>query len=256
MAVSKRLRYEVLRRDGFACTYCGCKAPDVELTIDHVLPVSLGGSDDASNLTAACVDCNAGKSSSPADTPMVDAVDLKAAMWRRAMAQAAAETIAAEEEERRAFAPVEAEFEGWYKLGVSEWQSIRMVYQRGLPVVEIAEAAAIARDNDNVKMSGVWRYFMGVCWRKIDALERRAEQIMAEIEAATEVQSEPHWHALACACGITVEPYDDEPDDTSVTWSSAYRCLSCGSSWTAPWEMDGSPVPGHDYSPDGLGGVA
>jgi 5-methylcytosine-specific restriction endonuclease McrA len=39
MAVSKRTRYEVLRRDNHACRYCGGIAPDVILTVDHVTPV-------------------------------------------------------------------------------------------------------------------------------------------------------------------------------------------------------------------------
>lgn len=33
MAVSKRLRYEILRRDDHACRYCGDRAPDVKLTV-------------------------------------------------------------------------------------------------------------------------------------------------------------------------------------------------------------------------------
>jgi 5-methylcytosine-specific restriction endonuclease McrA len=52
----------VLEAHGFACRYCGRKAPEVELHVDHVDPVSRGGSDDESNLVAACVDCNLGKS--------------------------------------------------------------------------------------------------------------------------------------------------------------------------------------------------
>jgi 5-methylcytosine-specific restriction endonuclease McrA len=38
VSIGKSLRFEVLRRDGFACTYCGRKPPDVELHIDHVIP--------------------------------------------------------------------------------------------------------------------------------------------------------------------------------------------------------------------------
>lgn len=62
MTLSKRTRFEILRRDEFACRYCGAKAPSVELHVDHVLPRKYGGTDDAWNLTAACVDCNLGKS--------------------------------------------------------------------------------------------------------------------------------------------------------------------------------------------------
>lgn len=72
MAVSKRLRYEVLRRDNHACRYCGRSAPEVALTVDHVVPVALGGSDDPTNLVAACRDCNAGKSASSPDAQIVD----------------------------------------------------------------------------------------------------------------------------------------------------------------------------------------
>lgn len=63
MAVSKRLRFEILRRDNFSCQYCGSSAPSVQLSVDHIVAVSLGGSDKPSNLVACCVQCNFGKSS-------------------------------------------------------------------------------------------------------------------------------------------------------------------------------------------------
>ncbi|WP_075737496.1 HNH endonuclease [Streptomyces acidiscabies] len=63
MAVSKRLRYEILRRDNHTCRYCGASAPDVPLRVDHVTPVALGGTDTPDNLVAACEPCNSGKSS-------------------------------------------------------------------------------------------------------------------------------------------------------------------------------------------------
>ena len=74
MAVSKRTRFEVFRRDNHTCRYCGQAAPDVKVTIDHVTPKTLGGSDNPDNLVTACYDCNFGKSSVPPDAPLVDAV--------------------------------------------------------------------------------------------------------------------------------------------------------------------------------------
>lgn len=94
MAVSKRLRYEILRRDNHACRYCGATAPDVPLTIDHVVPTALGGSDDPSNLVAACRDCNSGKTSSSPDQPVVTDVTADQLRWAAAM-KAAAEAQAA-----------------------------------------------------------------------------------------------------------------------------------------------------------------
>lgn len=56
------VRFSVLERCNFACQYCGRRAPEVALHVDHVMPVALGGTGDESNLTAACEDCNLGKS--------------------------------------------------------------------------------------------------------------------------------------------------------------------------------------------------
>jgi len=81
MAVSKRVRFEVLRRDEHTCQYCGGRAPDVVLHIDHVIPVSLGGEDKPGNLVAACKDCNSGKSSIAPDSPLVQSVSDQAAAY-------------------------------------------------------------------------------------------------------------------------------------------------------------------------------
>ena len=62
MSLSKRLRFEVFKRDKFTCQYCGAKAPDVVLHVDHIEPRSKGGSDDILNLVTACAGCNGGKS--------------------------------------------------------------------------------------------------------------------------------------------------------------------------------------------------
>lgn len=60
--MSKRLRFEVFKRDSFKCQYCGKSAPDVILQVDHISPVSKGGEDDILNLVTSCAECNAGKS--------------------------------------------------------------------------------------------------------------------------------------------------------------------------------------------------
>lgn len=60
-SIPKRIRFEVFKRDKFTCQYCGRMAPDVILEIDHIEPVSKGGSNDILNLVTACRDCNRGK---------------------------------------------------------------------------------------------------------------------------------------------------------------------------------------------------
>ena len=57
------LRYKILKRDRFTCKSCGARAPDVELEVDHKIPVSKGGKElDENNLEVKCKDCNRGKS--------------------------------------------------------------------------------------------------------------------------------------------------------------------------------------------------
>lgn len=60
--ISKSTRFEVFKRDSFTCQYCGAKAPEAVLQLDHIDPHSKGGSDEAINLITSCVACNSGKS--------------------------------------------------------------------------------------------------------------------------------------------------------------------------------------------------
>lgn len=66
-AISKKVRFEVFKRDSFTCQYCGKCAPDVVLHIDHIDPVSKGGGNDILNLITACESCNGGKSDTKLD---------------------------------------------------------------------------------------------------------------------------------------------------------------------------------------------
>lgn len=60
-STGKRLRFSVFARDNFTCRYCGRQSDKVELVIDHLIPVSRGGTNDQENLITACVECNQGK---------------------------------------------------------------------------------------------------------------------------------------------------------------------------------------------------
>lgn len=63
MTIKGKLRFEIFKRDNFTCQYCGRKAPEVKLTIDHREAQSAGGSDEIANLKTCCEDCNSGKGS-------------------------------------------------------------------------------------------------------------------------------------------------------------------------------------------------
>lgn len=59
--LSKKMRFEVFKRDKFTCQYCGRMSPDVILEVYHIKPVAEGGTNDLINLVTSCRDCNRGK---------------------------------------------------------------------------------------------------------------------------------------------------------------------------------------------------
>jgi hypothetical protein len=59
--IRSSIRLKILKRDGYQCAYCGVNGKDAELEIDHIIPVSKGGSNKLANLITACRKCNAEK---------------------------------------------------------------------------------------------------------------------------------------------------------------------------------------------------
>ena len=59
--LSKKIRFEIFKRDSFTCQYCGQKAPEIILQVDHIDPVATGGNNNILNLITSCFDCNNGK---------------------------------------------------------------------------------------------------------------------------------------------------------------------------------------------------
>ena len=53
--MSKR---NVFLRDRYKCQYCGVHCSTDDATLDHILPISLGGKSTWLNLTTACKNCN------------------------------------------------------------------------------------------------------------------------------------------------------------------------------------------------------
>lgn len=182
-AVPKRVRYEVLRRDGFRCRYCGGEAPDVKLTVDHVMPVVLGGADDPTNLVTACRDCNAGKSSSAPDAQLVADVSEVGRRFTIAMLTDAAD---AERAERGYGLEIVEWFDAawnayYWPSGDAKvraprlptWRAAVMGFdEAGITKDDFTYAIDVAFSVNTVKSADKWRYFCGVI-RKI--LARRAE---------------------------------------------------------------------------------
>lgn len=197
MAVSKRLRFEVLRRDNHTCRYCGRSAPEVKLQVDHVVPETLGGSDDPSNLVAACVDCNGGKSSVPAGAELIDDVAEDALRWAKAIARAA-------EVDRRKRSDDDlfvADFanligaiirsdpdENTYCMpdlgapcigGAPGFKRTVLQFRdSGLNLDDLEYAIKVAGSNRAISDQHNWKYFCGICWRMVEDRQATARSIL------------------------------------------------------------------------------
>ena len=63
--VPAKVRVQVLDRDNSTCQLCGATIADgVKLHVDHIVPLSKGGTNELDNLQTLCQDCNLGKSDS------------------------------------------------------------------------------------------------------------------------------------------------------------------------------------------------
>lgn len=187
MGVSKTLRYQILRRDGYKCHYCGSGAPHVSLHIDHVIPEALGGTNDPSNLLTACSDCNAGKAATPADAAVVAQVDERNVAWASAMDQARQGLHQAEDEQK---AHVTAFLNEWERYGYREpdplpadyGQAVLTWIDRGLTQRDFEHLLAVTYSKAGLWRNERFRYFAGCCWRRLSDLEQAAERIMREGE--------------------------------------------------------------------------
>ena len=74
-AVGKKMRFEIMKRDGFRCRYCGLTSLAVVLEVDHVIPRARGGTNAPENLVTACFDCNRGKRDGLLDETIAPDVD-------------------------------------------------------------------------------------------------------------------------------------------------------------------------------------
>lgn len=169
--VSKRIRFEVFKRDQFTCQYCGKHPPEVMLECDHIVPVVEGGGNDDSNLVTACQDCNRGKAAIPLEV-MPRSLDEKAAEIQEREAQIAGfrEIMQARldriEDDKwqvaTALFPDTAETPGVRR----DWlRSIVMFIER-LPLHDVIEAAELAHERKSAEFAR-FKYFCGICWNKI-----------------------------------------------------------------------------------------
>ncbi|MFK0182011.1 HNH endonuclease [Streptomyces xanthochromogenes] len=188
MAVSKRLRYEILRRDNHTCRYCGATAPNVPLRVDHVTPVALGGTDTPDNLVTSCEPCNSGKSSATVDSALVADVAQDALRWADAMKQAAASLLEQEQPKLKYQNAFLAEWNRWGKgKGANreavalpgDWKpSLERFRTSGLPAWVWGDIVDTSMGYDKVIAANKFKYCCGIAWNMVAELQDEARRIV------------------------------------------------------------------------------
>lgn len=206
MAVSKRLRFEILRRDNHACRYCGGIAPDATLTVDHVVPTALGGSDKPDNLVAACKDCNSGKSATPVAAELTTDVAADAFRWAAALQESFNQRVAqlrTESDYAQSF--LEA-WEGWKSKATDlalplpdNWEgSVGRWHALGLPIEVLTDAVGKAmrqsNSKSNIHRDDLFRYMAGIVWSIITETQAQAAAMLAAPEPPPHLCEEPWCH--------------------------------------------------------------
>ncbi|MGL4265185.1 MAG: HNH endonuclease [Afipia sp.] len=170
-SLSKKLRFEVFKRDGFVCQYCGAHPPAVILHVDHIHPVAEGGSNDIDNLITACEPCNLGKGAGLlSDAPQSLKGKAEELAEKEAQLQGYNEILMAR--------ATRIENEAW--LVAEELECVEYVesYSRAnlasikrflerLPFEEVRSAAEHSAGRFGASSTRAFRYFCGICWGKI-----------------------------------------------------------------------------------------
>lgn len=175
---SRKIRFEVFKRDGFTCQYCGRTPPAVVLELDHIIPKSEGGPDNIDNYITACFDCNRGKGKHKLDIiPPEGDAKLKLLKEKRAQLKAFNRLIEKQESQyNEAIASINDVFTDSFpglttKDRFSQTTIKRFVHL--LPVAKIKEAMALACSTKPDKPEDALKYFCGICWNWIKKPETR-----------------------------------------------------------------------------------
>lgn len=173
MSISKKIRFEVFKRDGFQCAYCGKTPPAVILEIDHIDPKSKGGKDSINNLLTACFDCNRGKRDIPLDkAPPKISENLEILKAKEEQLKEYRKYI--NKIEKRIEGDMESinqiyidNVDGKYQLSEHFKQTSLRKFLEYLPVHEVRRAMIIATTKFPGYRDKVIKYFCGVCWKTI-----------------------------------------------------------------------------------------
>jgi len=172
-AISKKLRFDVFKRDGFVCAYCGATPPAVILHVDHINPVAKGGTNDIDNLITSCQPCNIGKGATELNSiPQSLSEKAKIVQEQEDQIKGYQQIIQSKKIriEDEAIQIAEVLKNDWIPNN-SDFLSIKRFVEK-LGYFEVEEAALIANSKFPYNLSRSFKYFCGICINKSKELSK------------------------------------------------------------------------------------
>lgn len=169
-SIGKRLRFDVFKRDGFVCQYCGSHPPSVVLQVDHIKPVASGGQNTIDNLVTSCQPCNLGKGA-------ISLSDVPHSLADRATAIKEAEAQLAGYEKIMSAMRDRKDQDAWDVICTMFNRVVESVNQdHFLSVKSFCDKLGKHRCIENAEIAnlkgpnserGLFRYFFAICWRQV-----------------------------------------------------------------------------------------
>ena len=173
--ISKKLRFEIFKRDGFACQYCGSTPPSVVLEVDHITAVANGGDNNPDNLVCACFNCNRGKAANSL-LSVPQSLSDKAALIKESEEQLKGYYKILQDKKDRledeSWEVAEIMQPGCMKNGFKiAWRQSIVGFLQKLDFYDVLDSMEIAIAKKPQRTYTTFSYFCGVCWRKIREAE-------------------------------------------------------------------------------------
>jgi hypothetical protein len=170
LTISKKIRFDVFKRDFFQCQYCGQFPPKVILEIDHIHPVSKGGTNDADNLITACFDCNRGKANGLITSIPLSVLEKTEVLLEKQEQVKAYEKLikSIKRKAQKNVDLVEYAFKNVYEdyTFTSTFRTSVEQFLKKLTCFEVVESMEIAVSRGDDADHAI-KYFCKICWNKI-----------------------------------------------------------------------------------------
>lgn len=173
--LSKKVRFDVFKRDSFECQYCGAHPPSATLHVDHINPVANGGGNDPDNLVTACDKCNLGKGARLLSS-VPESLSAKSERIKEQEDQVNGYFEAMQDKRDREIRHMWMVGEIFCEaFGIDDkneglrrdWLNSIKMFNSKLGVFDVIDSMDIAIASKAGTKNQCFKYFCGVCWNKV-----------------------------------------------------------------------------------------